>query len=94
MVVAAAAQRDPIIAAVEAHEVAADVVALEVGALRERVALQLAPRIVTPEADRPVLGDCLLRGELRAAWAGLGLSPDGLSFDAACRQELRLTVIC
>ena len=35
-----------------------------------------------------------MRGELRAAWAGLGLSPDGLSFDAACRQELRLTVIC
>ena len=33
------------------------------------------------------------RGELRSAWAGLGLSPDGLSFDAACQRELRLTMM-
>ncbi len=32
------------------------------------------------------------RGELRSAWAGLGLSPESLRFDAACQQELRLTV--
>lgn len=33
-----------------------------------------------------------MRGELRAAWAGLGLAPDGLVFDPACQQALRLTV--
>lgn len=32
-----------------------------------------------------------MRGELRSAWAGLGLSADGLRFDPACQRELRLT---
>ncbi|MDD4702572.1 MAG: radical SAM protein [Desulfovibrio sp.] len=33
-----------------------------------------------------------LRGELRLAWANLGLPPGGLTFDPACGQTLRLTV--
>ena len=33
-----------------------------------------------------------MRGELRAAWANLGLPLDGLTFDPACGQTLRLTV--
>lgn len=32
------------------------------------------------------------RGELRPAWASLGLPPDSLTFDPACGQTLRLTV--
>lgn len=33
-----------------------------------------------------------MRGELRAAWARLGLSREGLTFDPACGQALHLTV--
>ena len=73
---------------------AAQAASLSIAAQAASLGMPAPPRLrslhVPPSCQGYIWG---MRGELRAAWAGLGLSPDGLSFDAACQGELRLTVL-